>query len=77
MSIFNDGPLKATCYRNGAHQKLTRPLFASGVINNNVQDAGLLFLLILKKSEKITISRLHKNSVYVLRKYIDYKRLSF
>lgn len=49
MSIFNDEPLKATCYRNGAHLKLTRPLFASYVINNK---PFLLVPMCLKKKTK-------------------------
>lgn len=50
MSIFNDGPLKATCYWNGAHQKLTRPLFAFGVINNNVRRSGPAVFIDIKKT---------------------------
>lgn len=60
MSIFNDGLLKATCYRNGAHQKLTRPLFASSVINNNVRRSAPA-VFIDTKNQKITIRCLHEN----------------
>lgn len=67
MSIFNDGPLKATCYRNGAHQKLTRPLFASRVINNNVgrSEPAVFIDIFNKKKWTRKLYCMRENKYYV------------